>query len=139
MSLSDKYNSRAAALYRDKVGGAITKTENTQKCHVLVIQYILYFLPGVIPLPVYISYLYRPYPVQVCPFLFIIQITALSEGRSWSIETSSARHHKSAAISRQSHSSSNLSSGSGYGYTGGSDSGGHIRKSHSSAGMGYTA
>lgn len=82
MSLSDKYNSRAAALYRDK-------------------------------------------------------ITALSEGRSWSIETSSARHYKPSSISRSSHSSTNLSSG--YGYAGGSDSGAKVHKSHSSTGMTYSA
>ena len=66
-----------------------------------------------------------------------VQITALSEGRSWSIETSSARHYKPSSISRSSHSSTNLSSG--YGYAGGSDSGAKVHKSHSSTGMTYSA
>ena len=86
MSFYEKYNSRTAALYRDKV---------------CVLAFVACSKTLVIDL------------------MLLSQILALSENRSWSIETSSARHYQP---SRVSGGGTGSSSSSSYGYTGGSSS-----------------
>ena len=74
MSLRDKYNTRAAALYRDKVNGFLSS---------------LHSLSALLVFP---------------------QINALSEGRSWSEESSPARHHRPPSSSYKTSSSSSKGS-----------------------------